>query len=86
MKNTRENDLLNELIGFIRDHLLLSVVRDCPEELKGNAELELLLKDLTALRAVLFAFSKGNSKVEIDLKGFMAGCLKQLQAQLRHLE
>ncbi len=78
--------MLNDLIGFIRDHLLLSVVRDCPEELMGNVQLELLLKDLTALRTVLFAFSKGNSKVEIELKGFMAGCLKQLQAHLRHLE
>lgn len=86
MKNATENDLLNDLIGFIRDHLLLSVVRDCPEELMGNVQLELLLKDLTALRTVLFAFSKGNSKVEIELKGFMAGCLKQLQAHLRHLE
>ncbi len=86
MKNPTESELLDSLIGFIRDHLLLPVVKECPENLKGNAQMEQLLEELVALRAILFAFAKGNPQIEIKLKGFMAGCLKQLQGYLRHLE
>lgn len=85
-ENTVDSDLLDSLVDFIRGYLLLPSVKKCPESLSGSTKLEQLLEELMVLRSVLFAFAKGNPQVEINLKGFMAGCLKQLQAHLRHLE
>lgn len=86
MKSPAENELLDSLISHIRDYLLLSAVKECPEGLKDNVQLQQLLGELTELRSMLFVFAKGNYQTEIKLKGFMSGCLKQLQGYLRHLE
>jgi diguanylate cyclase (GGDEF)-like protein len=41
--------------------------------------------DLTAIREILFAFSQGDLSPAITIRGILPGCLKALQAHLRHM-
>ncbi|MCL1813149.1 MAG: diguanylate cyclase [Treponema sp.] len=58
-------------------------------ELRGElAEDSLLLQihdELKIIREVLFAFSSGDFSSAISIRGIIPGCLKSLQAHLRHL-
>lgn len=74
-----------ELVSFIRDYLLLPEVKDRPDIVKDNKEFNELLVNLSGLREVLFSFSKGDLFKDVKLSGFLAGCIKQLQAHLRHI-
>jgi diguanylate cyclase (GGDEF)-like protein len=42
-------------------------------------------RELKAIRETMFAFSVGDFSPSIDMRGFIPGCLKTLQANLRHL-
>ena len=74
-----------ELVSFIRDYLLLPEVKNRPDIVKDNKEFNELLVNLSGLREVLFSFSKGDLFKDVKLSGFLAGCIKQLQAHLRHI-
>ena len=56
-----------------------------PDPLQGCAALRRLYADLLLLRAFLLALVKGDLSQELHLRGFLAGTLKALQANLRHL-
>nr|AXS01279.1 Diguanylate cyclase [uncultured bacterium] len=67
-----------------------SLLRDKkPPELQAPlAENPLLAEindDLKAIRETMFAFSTGDFSQSIAARGFIAGCLKNLQANLRHM-
>jgi diguanylate cyclase (GGDEF)-like protein/PAS domain S-box-containing protein len=50
-----------------------------------NTEIESICKELATIRELLLKFSNGNLDDNITIRGAIAGCLKTLQANLRHL-
>ena len=50
-----------------------------------NTEIVYLYTELTTIRKILLQFSRGNFDEDIPIRGAIAGCLKTLQANLRHL-
>ncbi|WAW10502.1 GGDEF domain-containing protein [Oxalobacter vibrioformis] len=56
-----------------------------PEELAGNGEFVALHNRLMELRLIISDFAKGNLSHSIKMRGFVAGGLKALQSNLRHL-
>jgi diguanylate cyclase (GGDEF)-like protein/PAS domain S-box-containing protein len=50
-----------------------------------NSEIESICKELATVRELLLKFSNGNFDDNITIRGMVAGCLKTLQANLRHL-
>ncbi|MDR3198950.1 MAG: diguanylate cyclase [Planctomycetaceae bacterium] len=50
-----------------------------------NTEIEAICKELATIRDLLLKFSNGNLEDNIIIRGAIAGCLKTLQANLRHL-
>ncbi|NLC23853.1 MAG: diguanylate cyclase [Oxalobacter sp.] len=56
-----------------------------PEELAGNGEFVVLHNKLMELRLIISDFAKGNLSHSIKMRGFVAGGLKALQSNLRHL-
>ncbi|MBN1372967.1 MAG: diguanylate cyclase [Anaerolineaceae bacterium] len=71
-------------------HILLDVLKKgtpaaVSGELSANPEYQELMAHLTELRQFLLALSNGDLSQELLLKGPIAGSLKNLQANLRHL-
>nr|PZN69476.1 MAG: hypothetical protein DIU55_12920 [Bacillota bacterium] len=56
-----------------------------PPELEGHAGFAALYRDLSALRTHLTHICRGDLSHPIRERGPLAGCLKSLQARLRHL-
>ncbi|MDR2757595.1 MAG: diguanylate cyclase [Planctomycetaceae bacterium] len=50
-----------------------------------NTEIESICKELITIRELLVKFSNGDLDDNITIRGAIAGCLKTLQANLRHL-
>ncbi|MDR1142337.1 MAG: sensor domain-containing diguanylate cyclase [Planctomycetaceae bacterium] len=50
-----------------------------------NSETESICRELVTVRELLLKFSNGNLDDNIVIRGSVAGCLKTLQAHLRHL-
>ncbi|MDR0608845.1 MAG: diguanylate cyclase, partial [Planctomycetaceae bacterium] len=50
-----------------------------------NQDMETICKELTTIRELLLKFSTGDLDDNITIRGAIAGCLKTLQANLRHL-
>ncbi|MDL2307239.1 GGDEF domain-containing protein [Desulfovibrio sp. OttesenSCG-928-C06] len=55
------------------------------DELSADPMLVKLHEQLTEIREFIIAFAKGNPVEDIKTKGHLAGCVKTLQANLRHL-
>ena len=58
---------------------------DIPEELAGNEGFVALHNRFMELRLTVSDFAKGNLSRTINMRGFVAGGLKALQSNLRHL-
>ncbi len=56
-----------------------------PIDLGGHTEFQKIITDLVSLQQFTTAVSKGDLNVTIKIKGMIAGSLKSLQANLRHL-
>lgn len=56
-----------------------------PEELASDDLLKSLHEQLISIREILHAFSKGDLSPEIHTRGMLAGAIKALQANLRHM-
>jgi signal transduction histidine kinase len=54
-------------------------------EAMSNTDLELMYSDILAIREILRLFAGGDFDVDIKIRGAVAGYLKTLQANLRHL-
>ncbi|MDR0705401.1 MAG: diguanylate cyclase [Planctomycetaceae bacterium] len=55
------------------------------EQLFENQEIETICQELITIRELLLKFSSGDLDDNITIRGAIAGCLKTLQANLRHL-
>ncbi|MDR0389986.1 MAG: GGDEF domain-containing protein [Spirochaetaceae bacterium] len=69
---------LTKLINHGQPPELNKTLRDIP----GLAELH---DQLIQIREALFAFSSGDLSQSMQSRGFIAGCIKSLQAHLRHM-
>jgi len=56
-----------------------------PEGYEEDPLIVQIHEELKAVREILFAFSSGDFSPAINVRGFIPGCLKSLQANLRHL-
>lgn len=80
-----EVTLARKVITHISNLLNSQTVPETPEELSGIEGFEKLSETILALRLVLQSFSVGQLEHTIKIRGYAAGCLKGLQAHLRHL-
>ena len=73
---------LDVVLGILRTGRLPA---DTPDSLLANASFRRIVEDLTELQEFTMSISKGDLDRALCVKGFAAGALKQLQANLRHL-
>jgi diguanylate cyclase (GGDEF)-like protein len=71
------------------DHIQKLLKDNAIPELEGslaeNPVLQAIHADLKAIREVVYAFSVGDLSPVIKVRGIVPGCLKSLQAHLRHM-
>jgi diguanylate cyclase (GGDEF)-like protein len=60
-------------------------IPELPEELADDPLFVQIHNELKEMREVMLAFSAGNFAPPIASRGFISGCLKSLQAKVRHL-
>ncbi len=85
MLSEKERHLLDELSKLLQDIMMLSHPPEIPAHFASIESVQILCKNLLSLREFLFAASNGDLSKKIPYKGFVAGTLKTLQANLRHL-
>jgi diguanylate cyclase (GGDEF)-like protein len=78
-------DAVEQLSRFLLDTLTLAQPPEVPAGFGTAESFKVLHADLLALRAFLYAASNGDLSGDIGFKGFIAGTLKTLQANLRHI-
>lgn len=76
---------IRELLRIVREYLTAAKKPDVPQELLDDEAFATVIEELTALRDVLSHFSRGDLAYRVKGRGFLVGCLKELQAHLRHL-
>jgi diguanylate cyclase (GGDEF)-like protein len=62
-----------------------SSIPELPEEYAEDPLIVQIHEDLKAIREILHSFSSGDFSPAITVRGIIPGCLKTLQANLRHL-
>ncbi len=80
-----EEKITSLIVKHIDGLLAGSSSPSVPEELAGNEEFVALHNRLMELRLIISDFAKGNLSHSIKMRGFVAGGLKALQSNLRHL-
>ena len=85
MQNKNENDIVDELSRLLLDIMTLTDTPKLPAHYASIDSFKTLHSNLLALREFLYAASNGGLSKPIPFKGFIAGTLKTLQANLRHL-
>jgi diguanylate cyclase (GGDEF)-like protein/PAS domain S-box-containing protein len=74
-----------DLLGFIKTALTSPRLPEVSPLLAKNTAFSDVLNYLTMIRKSVFSLAKGKIEFDIDQKGFLAGCVKELQSNLRHL-
>ena len=74
-----------ELLDFFYSSLVSSKMPNTPKMISDNPQFINTLDYVMMLRDVMSSLSRGDISPTIKHKGFLAGCIKQLQAHLRHL-
>jgi len=74
-------ECLEHILKLLRD----SKIPELPEEYSKNPSIVQIHEDLKTIRKILRAFSSGDFSPDINIRGIIPGCLKSLQANLRHL-
>jgi diguanylate cyclase (GGDEF)-like protein len=80
-----EYDLVAELSAFVLNCLTLAKPPEVPARYASVDSLQVLCTNLMSLREVLNAASNGDLSTQVCFKGYVAGALKTLQANLRHV-
>ena len=79
MSNTK--GYLEHIVKLLRDNH----VSKLPDEYAEDPLMVQIHEELKAIREILRAFSSGDFSPSITVRGIIPGCLKSLQANLRHL-
>jgi diguanylate cyclase (GGDEF)-like protein len=85
MSENMEHQVADELTRWFLDILRCQEPPQIPEKYAAVDSLQVVRAYLIDLRAFLFAASNGDLSRKISLDGFAGGCLKSLQANLRHM-
>lgn len=80
-----EQTISEEILVLVRQILSGRSIPELPDQGMENAETVSVCSDLIAIRRILQNFAAGNLEDDIHIRGAIAGCLKTLQANLRHL-
>jgi diguanylate cyclase (GGDEF)-like protein len=72
-------------LNFVKAALMSVRVPDVPEKLLANDSFMEIMEYIAALREAAYRFARGDIGGAVGHKGFLAGCLKELQSNLRHL-
>ena len=78
-------DPVAELSAFLLDCMMLANPPEVPARYASDDSLQVLHTNLMSLRDVLHAASNGDLSKQVCFKGYVAGTLKTLQANLRHV-
>ena len=74
-----------ELLEFIKKALMAPRCLSPSAQFAGDSTFNEVLDYINMIRETLRQFSQGNIELKITHRGFIAGCIKELQAHLRHL-
>ena len=74
-----------ELLSYIDEALSDDAFPETPAAFAANETFARIRSTLLTLRESLYRFSKGDIRVNVDQTGYLTQCVKNLQAQLRHL-
>ncbi len=85
MDNKKEYEIVDELANLLLDTITLSQAPEIPDRFSSIDSLRTIHADLISIRDFLYAASNGDLSVNIPFKGFIAGTLKTIQANLRHM-
>ncbi len=80
-----EHEVADELARFLLDVLTLARSPQIPERYAAVESLQSLYNTLFSLKDFLYTASTGDFSRDIAFKGYVAGALKTLQANLRHI-
>ncbi|HMD90715.1 MAG TPA: diguanylate cyclase [Anaerolineaceae bacterium] len=80
------NDQIGQVVSIMNDVLQNGESSsELPQALSSNLEFQELMDQLNTLQQFTMALARGDLSLDLNLKGKIAGSLKSLQAQLRHL-
>ncbi len=74
-----------ELLSYVLEALSDDAFPETPAAFAADETFARIRGTLLSLRESLFRFSKGDIRVNVDQTGYLTQCVKNLQAQLRHL-
>jgi diguanylate cyclase (GGDEF)-like protein len=75
------SDVLDHIRGILKDNRVPKLTG----ELAKIPALREIHRDLKTIREILYAFAEGDLAPDISIRGIIPGCLKTLQAHLRHM-
>jgi diguanylate cyclase (GGDEF)-like protein len=81
----KEKPDIEEILKLINEMMLSSKFPAIPEEWGEVERLAEIAGYLQAFRASAYSFAHGDLSCELKGRGFLIGCFKELQANLRHL-
>jgi len=76
---------LDRASALLREILTAKAPPELPAGLAADAELARLHSELLELRHFVMAIASGDLSISTSLKGYTAGALKTLQANLKHM-
>jgi diguanylate cyclase (GGDEF)-like protein len=76
---------VSDVLDYIRRLLKDNTIPKLEGELADLPVLQEIYHDLKTIREILFAFAGGDLSPAIPIRGIIPGCLKTLQAHLRHM-
>jgi PAS domain S-box-containing protein len=85
MASEKEHDILDELSRLLLDTIMLVKPPQVPARFASVDSLQALYTNLISLRDFLYAASNGDLSNHVSFKGYIAGTLKTLQANLKHI-
>ena len=81
----KEYKIVDEISKLLLDIIILSKPPNIPDRFVTVDSLQTLYANLLTIRDFLYAASNGDLSKKVPFKGFIAGTLKALQANLRHM-
>lgn len=85
MRTESDRDIAEELSGLLLDTIALATPPQVPAHFASVASFQALHANLISLREFLYAASNGDLSRQVPFRGYVAGALKTLQANLKHM-
>ncbi|MDR1581089.1 MAG: diguanylate cyclase [Synergistaceae bacterium] len=82
---SNEKPELEEILKLVYEMMVSPKFPEIPEELQGKGNLIDIAGYLQVFRCAAYNFARGDLSCEFKGRGFLIGCFKELQSNLRHL-